>query len=90
MVSQEMSQGLGQVLLSLLPMLPWEGPPLPQALGIRWPWVGLKGPEPEKVQDFFRGSFDFTRGREITPNQEETEIVRDPGGSIVRLIRRKR
>jgi len=26
-------------IASLLPMLPFEGPPLPRFLGIYWPWV---------------------------------------------------
>jgi hypothetical protein len=31
-------KGLGQTTNSLLPMPPDSGPPLPRALGIRWPW----------------------------------------------------
>ena len=30
--------GRGQMLNDLLPMPPDSGPPLPQALGLRWPW----------------------------------------------------
>lgn len=26
-------------IADLLPMLPWEGPPLPKFLGIIWPWL---------------------------------------------------
>jgi hypothetical protein len=29
----------GKTLENLLPMSPQEGPPLPRALKIRWPWV---------------------------------------------------
>lgn len=27
-------------IADLLPMLPWEGPPLPRFLGLVWPWLG--------------------------------------------------
>lgn len=30
-------------LTDWLPMLPWEGPPLPRFLGIFWPWQGGAG-----------------------------------------------
>jgi len=31
-------RGAGQITNDLLPMPPDSGPPLPRALGLRWPW----------------------------------------------------
>ncbi len=30
-------------IADLLPMFPWEGPPLPRCLGIAWPWLQSGG-----------------------------------------------
>ncbi|MBA7715683.1 hypothetical protein ES703_124737 [subsurface metagenome] len=34
----ELTKSLSSNLSSMAPMAPKDGPPLPQGLGIRWPW----------------------------------------------------
>lgn len=36
--SGRVSEGNGMQFENFLPMLPWDGPPLPRLLGIYWPW----------------------------------------------------
>ena len=36
-------QGNPSNIISLLPMPPWQGPPLPRFLNIRWPWLQSGG-----------------------------------------------
>jgi len=38
-----MLEGLANIL-SIRPMTPWEGPPLPLALGFYWPWASFECP----------------------------------------------
>ena len=35
-------------LFDLLPMPPWEGPPFPRFMGVRWPWLEQREPAAEK------------------------------------------
>lgn len=51
-------------LFDLLPMPPWEGPPLPRFLGIRWPGLGNNsevvagrfGPTPPDLSNLMRSA----------------------------------
>jgi len=67
----------GSGLRGLLPMLPWEGPPLPRFLGLFWPWTESGG------QD----SAAETSAGVLYQNSEEIEIVRDAEGYIQKVIR---
>ena len=39
-------------LFDLLPMPPWEGPPFPRFMGVRWPWVQQSEKSSEERQFF--------------------------------------
>jgi len=44
---------------------------------------------PFKVEDFFRGTFEFTNGREVSGGRDETELIRDLEGNILKVIKRR-
>jgi len=78
-----------------LPMLPWEGPPLPRFLGLSWPWAGQAATTPGKLQlpQLF-ASLEAATKPALPPapkilytNSEELKVVRGADGGIESVIR---
>lgn len=56
---------MDNLLADLLPMPPWQGPPLPRFLGIAWPWL----------QSTSQSLLPLLPRKYITSVEERTEIV---------------
>lgn len=64
-------------IADLLPMPPWLGPPLPQGIGIYWPWLQGKGgaglPMPELPSSLSPGTYQNEETWDIEWEEQETE-----------------
>lgn len=75
---------MNDLVWSLLPAFPWEGPPLPRFLRVYWLWTV---PQPRRLEEFISGSFELRQGRNT--GEEEIEILRGMNGNIEKLVKRR-